>query len=326
MANILKKIPNFFIVGKAKSGTTALHNMLDQHPDIFMSREKEPHHFHLDYIEDVERRHGNKLDLPYKSLEDYLRLFEGAAGQKIIGETSTGYIFSEQAAQAIADFNSNAKILVIFREPIEFVRSFHSQELRSANEDEPDFRKAWLLEDSRKQGENVPWSSFYVRNLLYSEQAKYCEQIERYLRVFDRRQVKIVIYEDFLKDNISVYEEILKFLDVDPAFKPKIVNLNRAKRTRFPRIAAWLVYHGQRKKGAIKQWAPTWLFELIGIMLSRVFYPKGSREQLDLEFRGQLLAKFGPEVLRLGDILGVDLVKKWGYENIRERNTILPNK
>src|SRR5436190_811051 len=42
-------LPSFFVVGAAKSGTTSLHVYLDQHPDIFMSKPKEPFFFEAEY-------------------------------------------------------------------------------------------------------------------------------------------------------------------------------------------------------------------------------------------------------------------------------------
>lgn len=308
--------PNFFIVGKPKSGTTTLHSMLSQHPDIFMSREKEPHHFHRDKNEAGERRNRGYRGLPYKELEHYLKLFEEAKTQRVVGESSTGYLYSRHAAQEIAKFNPEAKILMIFREPVEFIYAMHSQLLRSANEDEPDFRKALLLEESRKLGKNIPSTTSYPDYLFYSEQVKYVEQAERFLGCFARSQVKILVYEDFRKDNLSVYNEVLEFLNVDSRFVPEVLQLQANKEVRFVKLANWLTYHGEKKKGAITQWAPSWLLKTVSPVMSRVFFKEGRRQALDPELRKELSARFKPEVMKLSEIAGVDLVRKWRYEDV----------
>ena len=312
---VKNRVPNFFIVGKPKAGTTALHYMLSQHPEVFMSPVKEPHHFHRDYIEEAERRHNGRFGLPYKNREDYLKLFTQVENEKVIGESSTGYIYSKRAAQEIAKFNPGAKILIVLREPVEFIHSLHSQFLRSGNEKEKNFHKALLLENRRRRGEDIPPTTAFSRNLFYSEHVKYCEQVERFLQAFGKSGVKIIIYEDMRKDNLAKYQEILEFLDIDTNFQPKLREVNPTKRVRFLKLATWAVYHGERKKGAMEQWAPKWLITSVRPLLSRLFYVNSRRKPLDPALKIALATRFKPEVLRLSDMLGIDLVKKWGYES-----------
>ena len=85
-------LPNFFIVGAPKCGTTALHAYLSQHPDVFMSDPKEPHYF------------GSDLDFRYRrrpSDAQYRSYFAGAGDRRRIGEASVWYLYSECAADEI---------------------------------------------------------------------------------------------------------------------------------------------------------------------------------------------------------------------------------
>jgi hypothetical protein len=308
--------PNFFIVGKPKSGTTALHLMLDQHPEIYMSPVKEPNHFARDSIEAAERRGRGYRGMPYKELKNYLRLFEKAKSEKIVGESSTNYLLSHEAARRIADFNPDAKILMILREPADFLSAMHQQLLRSGNETEPDFRKALLLEEERRQGRQIPDSASDPAKLLYSEHAKYSEQIQRFFDVFDRSQVKIVIYDDFREDNLAVYKDVLTFLEVDSGFKPEVLEINRSKDMRFVKLANWLIYHGERKKGSFKEKAPQWLVRPVAAALRKVFFGEGKQTRKDPALERELALRNKPEVERLSALLEVDLVRKWGYENL----------
>ena len=316
LMNSTSRIPNFFIVGKPKAGTTALHQLLAQHPDIFMSSYKEPHHFHLEHAQAGVERNRGMFGLAYKDRDKYLGLFKDATDEKIVGESSTGYLFSKTAAREIAKFNPDAKILMVLREPVDFMHSFHSQLLRSANENEPDFRVALSLEDSRKKGKNIPFTATYPENLLYFDQAHYANQVKRFFDAFDSRDIKVVIYEDLRADNLRVFREILEFLEVDPEFKPEFSDVNETRRVRFPKLAGWLVFLADKRKYPIQKWMPAWLLKPVRGTMRRIFYTKGPREKLDPELRLELARKLKPDVIELGEFLGIDLAKKWSYDQI----------
>ena len=110
--------PDFFLVGAPKCGTTAMHVSLREHPDVFMPAEKEHNHFATDLVPATD---------PYASREHYLALFRDASFEKRVGETSVFHLYSKSAAENIRAFHADAKILVMLRDPLEFVASYHSQ-------------------------------------------------------------------------------------------------------------------------------------------------------------------------------------------------------
>ncbi len=316
LMNSTSRIPNFFIVGKPKAGTTALHQLLAQHPDIFMSSFKEPHHFHLEHAQAGAARNRGMSGLAFADRDKYLELFKDATDEKIVGESSTGYLYSKSAAQEIAKFNPDAKILMVLREPVDFMHSFHSQLLRSANENEPDFRAALNLEESRKKGKNIPFTATYPENLLYIDQAHYANQVKRFFDAFDSRNIKVCIYEDLRADNLRIFREILEFLEVDPEFTPEFKDINETRRVRFPKIAGWLVFLADKRKYPVQSWMPGWLLKPIRAVMRRVFYTTGPRDKLDPELRLELARKLKPDVIELGEFLGIDLAKKWSYDRV----------
>ena len=165
--------------------------MLRRHPQVFMPQEKEPHFF----TRATSGRH-------FKTLDDYLSLFDAAKPGQRVGEASPSYIWSEEAAGRIAAVRPDARIIVILREPASFLRSLHLQLVESGVETEKDLRKAIALEDDRRQGRRVPrLASLSVEQVLYSERVRYVEQLRRYHAVFPARQVLVLIYEDFRHDN-----------------------------------------------------------------------------------------------------------------------------
>ena len=98
-------MPNFLIIGAAKCGTTALYHYLNQHPEVFMSPEKEPRFFALEgetpnFQGPADARGINRCR--YTNLDAYRSLFESVSGEKAIGEASTLYLYSSKAPERIA--------------------------------------------------------------------------------------------------------------------------------------------------------------------------------------------------------------------------------
>jgi hypothetical protein len=105
--------PDFFIVGAPKSGTTAMYFYLKQHPEIFMPERKELHFFGSDFF------------APHfvRDLKEYLKFFEGADNKKRIGEASVWYLYSKRAAFEIKEFNPDADIIIMLRNPVDMMYS-----------------------------------------------------------------------------------------------------------------------------------------------------------------------------------------------------------
>ena len=139
-------LPNFFIVGAPKCGTTALYAYLAQHPDVFMSDPKEPHYF------------GSDLDFRYRrrpSDQQYRSYFAGAGDRRRIGEGSVWYLYSECAADEIGQAVPDARIIVMLRDPVEMIPSLHSQFVYNGHEDLA-LADALAAEEDRAQGRRIP--------------------------------------------------------------------------------------------------------------------------------------------------------------------------
>jgi hypothetical protein len=332
--------PNLFIVGAAKSGTTALHEFLKQHPDIFMSDRKELRFFDRDSIRRSDEYISKNWWNPFKRRRlyrirtegDYLDNFTGWGNEKIAGESSPQYLISEVSAREIHKFNPDAKIIIMLREPIDWMHSYHAQSLFAGYETVSDFEKALVLEKDREAGKKIPNFSRLTdlsSELLYSRRARFSEQLKRYFDVFDRKQIKIIIYDDFKKDNAGVYREVLEFLGVDPNFKPNFDQINIRKEVRFMKFRILLLsLFGSRNFRKILR-LPKYRLpprvreaymkaytELLSFPNSRIFVKPAAGTPIDPELRAKLMKKFRPEVRELSRITGRNLVKLWGYDGI----------
>lgn len=216
------KQPSFFIVGAPKCGTTALCKYLSCHPDIFVPPLKELNFFDIDI----------KSNKKANSLSEYLNFFAEGKG-KICGEGSPTYLRSEKAAQEIYNFNPDAKIIIMLREPVSLLYSLHSQNLyNGSSEDIKDFKLAIEAESDRKSGKRIPKICVNPQDLYYRDVVKFTEQIERYFNVFGKENVKIIIFDEFQKDINKTYQETLMFLGVNPVFEIEFKKINSNKQVR----------------------------------------------------------------------------------------------
>ena len=197
-AEVLGRVPDFFILGHPKSGTTALYEMLRRHPQIFMPALKEPAFFATDLRSRFQRKAAGPLPV---TLAQYLSLFDAAAPEQLVGEASSSYLVSAHAARAIAELQPGARLIAILREPASFLRSLHLQLLQNHIETERSLRRALALEPARRQGRRIPRRSPRPQALLYSERVRYVEQLRRYRAVFPEEQLLVLIYDDFRAEN-----------------------------------------------------------------------------------------------------------------------------
>ncbi|MDY6784108.1 MAG: sulfotransferase [Cyanobacteriota bacterium] len=297
------KQPSFFIVGAPKCGTTALCKYLNRHPDIFIPQLKEIKYFDKDFIN--KRRN--------QTLEDYLRFFEEGQN-KICGEGSPTYLRSQVAAQEIRNFNPDAKIIIMLREPVSLLYSLHSQRLwNGSSEDIQDFKLAMEAEADRRQGRRIPEKCTNIEKLFYRSAVNFTTQIERYFSAFGRENVHIIIFDDFKQKTRDTYRETLIFLGVDPNFETDFnkINANRKVRSRFLQtlvkyppakvleIGKFLIPLPQTQRRA--------LLEAAKSSLRHFNKNKTKRPPLDAEFEKSLKREFAPEVERLSRLIGRDL-------------------
>jgi hypothetical protein len=315
------RVPDFFIVGHFKSGTSSLYEMLRLHPQIFMPDAKEPRYLAGDMRATYRYRRGP--DYP-DSFEKYLALFAPAAPEQLIGEASAGYLWSQTAATNIAELRPDARIIAILREPAAFTRSFHFQLLRSHIESKNDLRKALALESARRRGRRIPFRSHLPQLLQYSEQVRYVEQLRRYHNHFAREQVQVIIYDDFRADNVATVRDVLRFLQVEDEAAVQQVEVKVTKRYVRSQladdIAFWLpLGQGSRlsrtAKATIK--ALTWRelrHAALGVLGRRVVH--GELPPEDEQLTNELRRRFAPEVHALSEYLRRDLVSLWGYDKL----------
>lgn len=218
--------PNFFLVGTVKGGTTALHRYLYAHPDIYVSPVKEVNYFSKDAIYPElfakDYRHDVAIDIDkYLSGErlqpvhiahitdeaTYQRLFDRVKNETAIGEMSLSYMLYDGVAEKIKSYNSDAKIIMILRNPSERAYSQYIMNLKQGKILNDNFLEEIINDDSASpSGWGINHQYLYI--------GKYYKQVKNYLNVFPKNQVKIILYDDLVEDAQAVMKELFRFLEV----------------------------------------------------------------------------------------------------------------
>ncbi len=312
------RLPDFFIAGQPKSGTTALYEMLRRHPQIYLPERKEPRFF----VEEMYHRDPPRPGGTPQTLDEYLAWFDDARADQRIGDASPWYLWSATAASRIAEVQPDARVMAILREPASLLRSLHLEFVQLYVETETDLRRAIELEDARRQGRNIPRNTYWPKALMYSDHVRCVEQLRRFHAVFGPEQMLVLIYDDFRNDNEATVREVLRFLRVDDSLPIEVMEANPTVSVRSRRLHelthAVSVGHGpvsRAVKSSMKALTPRELRrDALRTVQSRLVFAEAPRpeESVMLELR----RRFAGEVQALSEYLGRDLVSLWGYDRL----------
>ena len=203
-------MPNFFIIGAQKAGTTSLYSYLKQHPQIYMSPRKEPHFFkgiHSEY-----QTRGRSL-APVTDIGEYQALFEGVTDEKAIGEASASYLYSPKTPALIERSIPDAKLIAVLRNPADRAYSNFLYCVQMGREPLATFVEALQAEEKRIR---TNWGPLWH----YRQKGFYYAQVTRYFNTFGPDRVKVYLYDDLRGNPLGMLSDIFRFLDVDETFVP----------------------------------------------------------------------------------------------------------
>jgi hypothetical protein len=289
--------PDFFILGAAKSGTTALYSFLRQHPEIYMSPVKEPVFF----------------SKPFQIVSnpvDYIDLFNGVSSEKAIGEASHSNMSFPGAARCISAFFLEAKFVVLLRNPADRAFSLYKHMVYFGLEWIGTFEKALAAEEKRCVSESfAKHCPQYLYNYFYFRSGLYGQQIERFLQYYERNRFYFVTFDRFKEEQPLVVKEIYDFLGVDTSFTPvlKMHNVQEGD-IRYPFFHFFL--------------SSRWLNPLVrrfGIVapktMARLSWRLNScsKENILPSTRSCLLARYLDDIKKTSQLTGLDL-QHWTSE------------
>lgn len=280
-------IPDFFIVGAPRCGTTALYTYLGDHPEIFMSPIKEPNFF-ADYLGEHRR---------VRTWPEYLECFAGVLGEKRIGEASVSYLASHTSARVIKEFSPLARIIIMLRNPVDVMYSMYYLRRSSNLEDQPSFAAALNSDACGRK----------VAQLTYRERAMFATQVERYITVFGREKIQFIIYDDFKADTRGVFQNTLRFLGVCGVCERKLHMISGNMRVRNKFLWGLLRRPPEPLRRVIHPITSRRFRSAVGRYLLGLNAVEEPRPPMEPELRNRLRKEFAPEIDQLSTLLDRDL-------------------
>lgn len=311
-----ERVPDFLIIGAMKSGTSAVHELLEDHPDVFVARgevsffslddrEQHPEFFVSPDLTPIDRDFDGDFDVYF---DWYKQFFFAAQSSQLLGEDSTGYLPSANAPERIARVLPNSKLIAILRDPVERAYS-HYWHLVISGRATHDFATSLRLDPE---------------NIL--QRGHYREQLARYLDHFSRSQMSIVFFEDLAADSAVVVKGLYEFLGlepheptqlgrVNPGYPPKLVPLqlwlNGRDRMRIARrLAGHLPDPSGQPVSPYSLWRRLRPIPVMRALNQKVSGPYPAMGSSERQF---LTAYYRRELAGLDELLMTDLSTRWPW-------------
>jgi len=304
----LRYFPDFFLIGAPRCGTTAMSVYLGHNPQVCFSRPKEPHFFSL----------LRKL-MPEMEVQQYLDHcyhHYDPSRHRVLGEGSVSYLYDSDAIDEILRLNPQAKFIVMARNPVDLVYSYHRRMLALLDEDEEDFITAWRLQAIRARGKRIPKACRNPFLLQYAEIGQVGKYLEKLYRKVPKERSLVLIFDDFIQDPLATYQQVLEFIGIDydgrTEFTPRASN----RYPRFNWLERWLkrpplrmasfvaTLEHQRKRKKNNKRSPIKRLRKWLLKKNSVYRP---RPPIAAEIRAELLQTFASDIDKLGDLIGRDL-------------------
>jgi hypothetical protein len=301
------KLPNFFLAGPPKAGTTSLHHYLRQHPQVYMNPIKEPTFFGVadlrsrdDFLPTVERERVKLrayLEGPQvrpaqfwvTEWDDYVQLFRNVREETAIGEASVSYFWQPSAAAAIRSKLPEARLIFVLRNPADRLVAWYMLAVR--RNPHLSFR-GWLLNAMNGGYDRGP----------AVDGGRFATHLQRFFDTFPQDQVRVYLYESLRTDTRAVVRDILEFLRVDPDYSVDVsYRYNETVVPRFP------VVDRLRRRILGNASFISWLPGPARHALRGLYHRRREDFAMSADDRRMVIAYYRDEILRTADLIGRDL-------------------
>lgn len=185
-------LPNFLIIGAARSGSTWMSRNLSLHPEVFIPTQKELHFFDRDYDQ---------------GMDCYATHFQlrAAADARVVGEATPAYLHREVAAGRIHRHLPDAKLIVCLRDPVERLYS-----------------RYWNSRGRFVENKGLSFEEKLQQKPEFIEEGFYVDHLARYLDLWPRDRLLILLYDDLKAAPREFLKSMYEFLGVDPEFDSEL--------------------------------------------------------------------------------------------------------
>lgn len=234
-------LPNTYIIGVQKAGTTSLHYWLSQHPDIYGPNEYKD----VDYFANPE--------IADMAKERLVKDFVHHNGESIVFQSHVNYIFYAKALDRIKTLTPEAKLIVVLRNPIDRAISAFRYFRKMGQEPRP-AEKALLYKPKEKMSYSKQNNDF-----TYLEHGMYGQQLEKVYEIFDQEKVLILQFKELKNKPNELIQKVFKFLNIEETFIPNFQKKNQTGKVRFKWLQKKLTKTNRLRQLVIKYLFDWWL-------------------------------------------------------------------
>ncbi len=294
-------LPNFLLIGAAKSGTTSLYRYLEQHPQIYANA-KEPSYFAFAGQRVTFAGPGDEAGFVRRmvtDLREYEALFDGVTTEKVYGEASVIYLYQPQASLRIKQCIPGVKLIAILRHPVERAFSSYLHLRRDGREPLTNFMAALQAEEARIKAN---WEhQWHYANLGF-----YYTQLKRYYDLFPAEQIAVYLYDDLQQQPDGLGRDIFRFLEVDEEFRLDMsVKYNVSGKPKSGRLHTFLIQPNWIKD-MVRPLLPRFMRRRMGLQIKQ-WNVETVKPELPEEARQYLFNLYRDEIVRLQTLIDRDL-------------------
>ena len=294
-------LPNFLIIGAAKSGTTSLYRYLGQHPQVY-ANVKEPSYFALAGKSVQYNGPGDQEGFVRRVTTDrdaYERLFDGVTQEKAYGEASVLYLYSPEAPGRIKQTIPDVKLMAILRNPVERAFSGFLHMRRDGREPLADFAAALAAETSRVEAN-------WEHQWHYTRLGYYYTQLKRYYDLFPAENIAVFTFDEFRSSPVAVLQDIFRFLEVDDSFVPDTSLKYNVSGVPQSRVLHKFLIRPNRLKDIVRPLLPRSARRYLGALVRR-YNITDRKPELPQDIRHYLVKLYRDEILQLESLINKDL-------------------
>jgi len=301
------RMPTFFVIGAAKSGTTALYSYLDQHPEVFIPATQEPSWFAFaEHAPAFTAPDGRAAYINYQAITDrtlYECLDSKAADEQLCGDVSPAYLYWEPTPRLMSAEVPAARVVALLRHPVDRAYSAFMHARREGREPWDDFMSALGAEEGRVAANcGLVWR--------YRALGDYAPQLRRWFEFFPIDQFLIATYDEFAADPVAFCQRIQAFIGVDRDFAADTtIHHNMSGIPRSRRAYDLLSSQGTLARLA-RVGAPLVGMRRMKGMQARLRHGLLEKVPLDPGLRSELTMEWLPQIEDLASLVDVD-VEAW---------------
>lgn len=289
-------LPNLFVVGAAKAGTTSLVEYLGQHKDVFVPSNKEPRFLSYSFLKNKYQGKGDDFTkkLTIKNIDDYKESYARSKNEKILIDGSVEALYyHEDIIPKIKEINDEPYIIIMLRNPVKRAVSAYSHLIREERET-LGFEEAIRQTNSRMQaGYEFIWD--------YLGASYYKDSVETFLNSF--KKTKVIIFEDFIQNPVQTVYETLDFLGIEEKHQFVTSRHNISGSPKFRQLNRFL-----NGKNIVKDVLKNIIGRNNGVLLKNTIQKHNLNPiTIEEEIQKNLYSKFKNDIDLLEGLLGKDL-------------------